>query len=886
MLGASPHLERARWVLLPLLILGAAVFFGNFVHGFYPIQRWLFWRYAAYWVLCAFWSAACVSAGHLTITRVLRRELPIVEQLVTSFAVGLFEFFLAMSLAGALHLYHPALFFTLPLIFIAAGFEPLRRYLTRAYRHLRHARRRAPPAPLWTWGFLLYGLLGAAMVYFLILTPDNIQFDSRWKHLALAEDYVAHGGIRRFAEGYTVATYPHIATFIYTWAFLLPGGLLFDKVELAAHMEFVGFLWTLVAIPATLRLLLPKGLTPRYFLLSFGARFLFPGVFLYDSSVSGGADHIAAIFALPTFTLLVRSWRDLSPRPLSLLLMTMAGGGLTKYTGAIIMVPFPALAVAVRAVHLGYLSVRGKIAPELRRNWYLGPLAAVGFGLLYTSPHWLKNLIWYTDPLYPTLYKHIALTPWTPDAADLYEWGYKDYQFWRPSRDADGVARTLRALVDFSFIPNDYKRYHGMVPLFGSLFTLLLACLPFVRGTARLWGIVGYAHVGLAAWYWTHHQDRYLQAIVPLFAATTATLIVLVWRAFETTGPSRVAALATRVTLAGLIGLQIIWGGDAYFIQTHAMIRSPQKAVIDLLSKGHLRKYDERFDVYPTWQSIGRALPKGARLLLHDNHNHLGIGAESVSDWGGWQFGISYGRLQSPREVHDLMLSLGVTHIAWEKHVSKGWDSIAGDLVFFHYATQNTKNRSEHSRMLLTELGPAPDADASFPNGVAWLGCNDDYKSGLYALSDLTVPAFGPKRLDFPAPRLAHAKTAGAFRTAGAPSASTFGLASAAGFLVVDPRCERALPASVLADFTLVATRRETMGKRPKRDLYIRTSGEPRSVPELPDTDAPDEPTAPDAAATAEPDTAGSAAPPASSARPGGSDDEDDDDTPGASDTP
>ncbi|EYF02110.1 Hypothetical protein CAP_7450 [Chondromyces apiculatus DSM 436] len=848
---------------MPLLIAGAAVFFGTFVHRFYPIQKWLFWRYAGYWFLCAFWSAGCVSIGHLTITRVIRRELPILEQLVTSFAIGLFEFFLAMSVAGALQLYHPVLFFALPLLFLAAGFVPLRRYLSRAIRHLRHARQKAPPLPLWTWVIVAYGLIGAAMIYFLILTPDNIQFDSRWKHLALAEDYAVHGGTRRFPEGYTVATYPHIATFIYTWAFLLPRGLLFDKVELAAHMEYVGFLWTLAAIPATLRLMLPARLRPRYLYLSFATRFLFPGVFLYDSSVSGGADHIAAVFALPTFTLLLRACRDLSPRYMALLLMPMAGGGLTKYTGAIIMVPFPALAVGIRAVMLAYRGYRGEIPAAIRRNWYLGPLAALGFGLLYTAPHWLKNLIYYTDPLYPTLYKHIALTPWTPDGPDIYEWGYKNHQFWRPERNLSGVVRTVQAFFDFSFIPNDYRTYHGRVPMFGSLFTLLLACLPFLRGTRRVWALVGYSFMGVFTWYWTHHQDRYLQAIVPLFAATTAAIIALLWRSFDASAPRfvRLAGVGIRVALSGLIGLQIIWSGDTYFIPTHAMIRSPQKAVLDLLAKGHQRKYDERFNVYPTWQALGRALPKGARVLLHDNHVHLGINAESVADWNGWTYGISYGRLHSSREVHDLMVSLGVTHIAWEKEVSKGWDTVAGDFMFFDFTLKHTRNRSAHGRMLLAALGPPP-ADAPFPTGTAWLGCNDDYKSGYYELHDLTVPVFGPKRLAFPKPRVA---------LAAKDKAAAEALIEAASFVVIDPRCEKTTPPSVRASFTLAAKRKEAHGKRPTRELYVRTSGAPAPLPE--DLGAPgDEPD----------DTAGKDDD--DDSRDGASPADKDDDTPGADD--
>jgi hypothetical protein len=813
-------LERGGIVLVPLLLLGGAALFARFVHGFYPIQKWLFWRYAGYWLLCAVWSAACVSAGHLTLKLTLRRPLPILEHVSTSFAVGTFEFFFLMALAGLLKLYNAALFVALPLVMLGAGIMPLKRYATRAYRGLRRRRRTAPPAPLWTYAALAFGLLGVCMVYFVILTPDNIQFDARWKHLALAEDYVASGGIRRFPEGQTVETYPHLATFIYTWAFLLPRGLLFDKVELAAHMEFFGFLWTLVAIPATVRLLVPRALRPHALHVTWAARFLFPGIFLYDSGLSGGGDHIAAIFALPAFTLLIRAYRDLSPRVIALLMMMLAGGGLAKYTGAIVLVPFPAVALGLRTLWLGYQSIRGRIGADLRRRWYLGPLAAVGFGLLWTAPHWAKNWVYYGDPLYPSLHKYLTLRPWTEDAADLFEWGYKDFQFWRPERSLRGVIETLKVLYNFSFIPNDWPRFHGKLPVFGSLFTLLLATLPFLRGTKRIWALAGYVHLGILCWYWTHHQDRYLQTIVPQMAAVTAAILALLWHAG---GRSRLAVAGTRVAAGALIGVQVVWAGDVYFIPTHAMIKSPIKAVVDLLATGYAKRYDQRYQVYPSFQAIAKALPPGARVLLHDNHVHLGIGAESVSDWGGWQFGISYGRLRSPREVWDLLRGMGVTHVAWDNQVSKGWDSVAGDLVFFDFALKRTAKPSKHGGMTLAEMGPRP-AEGPLPSTVAYLGCNDTYRSGLYELADLTVPVFGPKSRSYPAPR-----------RAGPPrGASAEELAGAAAFVVLDPKCQPSLPASERNSFTLAAKRRVVRGKRGTLELYLRSAGAPGALPEGP----------------------------------------------------
>ena len=45
--AAKPsRLDRIRAVALPLAIAAAAVLFGRTVHAQYPVQHWLFWRYA------------------------------------------------------------------------------------------------------------------------------------------------------------------------------------------------------------------------------------------------------------------------------------------------------------------------------------------------------------------------------------------------------------------------------------------------------------------------------------------------------------------------------------------------------------------------------------------------------------------------------------------------------------------------------------------------------------------------------------------------------------------------------------------------------------------------------------------------------------------------
>ena len=784
--------RSARWAI-PSLLLLCGLWFARFYSGFYPIEEWLFWRYAGYWAACAFWSAGCVSTGYALVSRLRGTPLPFVETLCLSFASGVVLFYLAMNVLGTVHGLNGVAFFCLPLAMIAVGVRPLWRFCSRYIRHARYVRHRAQGTSgpsLLQVTIWIFGLAVLAMIYFKMLTPENVQFDARWKHLALAEQYAHLGFIPRFGEGWTVATNPHLASMLFSWAFLVPGAELFDHVELSAHMELTCFLWTLVTIPPAVRLLVPRARVGA----TWVTRLLFPGVLLYDSSLAAGADHIAALFALPIFILMMRSVPSLAPGRLALLGLVMAGAAMPKLTAGMLLVPGPALVVATVFVW--------RAGRERRVSWQ-GPAAAAAVALSATAFFWLRNWIWYGDPLYPSLHAHLALRPWTEDAATLFEFGYKEYQFWRPGRDWAGVKETLEALVTFSFIPHDYRRYHGLMPVFGSLYTLLLVALPFLKRARRIWLLVALTQVAIFTWFWIHHQDRYLQTLMPWMAAVTAALIVRIWQ----------TGWASRLVLAWLIAVQIIIGADVYFIQSHAMIRSPIKRVNDLLSAGYQRRYEQRLDVFSKWTQLRDTLPNDAKVLLHDNHTHLGLSRATTSDWGGWQFGISYGRLESSADLWDLYRELGVTHLVWADRVSKGWDSIAGDLAFFDFALNHAVTERWVSNHRIGRMPEERPTDTAY-GAVALIGCGKTYATGLYDFSQMTTPVFGPERDRFPAPPLL------------ADREDIDPVLEKASFVVLDPDCTEGLSERVAgAGFVLGANRKQiNPGRKTKLRLYVRRS--------------------------------------------------------------
>ena len=778
-----------------VLALGIALFawVGN---EHYPIEQWLFWHYAGYWLAVAAWGVACLSSGAVLLERVFRVRLPLLEHLLIAFTLGLFAFNWLMFVLGVFGAYQRASFYFAPLLLFFAGVQSLVPLLSRVRALFRRRPPRLTPFTLLALGF---GLLGLAMVYFLVLTPENIQFDSRWKHIALAEDYVVHGGIRRATEGWVFSARPHLTSYLFVWAFLLPSERLFDQMLLCAHLEFFTFVVTTVLGVSALARRLAPDMNP---VVAWTARFLFPGVFLYDSSVSGGVDHFGALYAVPIAILVFRVLRVFELKNVLLLACLLFGAAQVKETAALLLVPVPVVVVAVRwGVEL-YRKFRAR-DPRLRRTLLI-PVWAVLLGLAVSVPFWLKNLVFYGNPVYPSLGALFPSEPWSEAAAYKFKWSYQEGQMWAPSRDWDGLLETLQALFNFSFVPNDWPRFHGKVPVFGSLFTLLLPVFFVLRGTRRIWLVVLWIHVGIFAWYSVHHQDRYLQALVPLMSGCVAVALSLLWRHFG----ALVRGLACL-----LVGLQVVWGGDVYFFETHAMARAPIKKVLDILSSGFTKDFEERFKVQGRYRSIGSATPEGSRVLFHEHNMHLGVGRETVLDKHQWQLGIDYARAGSPEAIRKLLLELGVTHAWYIPGRSDTIDTLAGDILFHEFVSQHGQEPARVGGGTLVVV-PKNPLTKPFRDRVVALTCGRAPHPGLYRLSALAVPPYGPEKERY-----------GRAERSGSDVESALEWLSDADFAVFDERCAKRPPPPVTAAFDeffsrkgLSIWRRRTARERPAKE--------------------------------------------------------------------
>ena len=251
---------------------------------------------------------------------------------------------------------------------------------------------------------------------------------------------------------------------------------------------------------------------------------------------------------------------------------------------------------------------------------------------------------------------------------------------------------------------------------------------------------------------------------------------------------------AARLALGGLVALQIVWGADAYFTPAHPIIGSPVKVAVDLLSSGFRHDYVTRLRPFGSWWDIGVALPKDSKLLVHEMFEHVGTRSASVSDAVGWQGGISYGRLSGPRDVFELLSSMGVTHIAYRPGISEGRDSIAGDLIFFEFAGRSTRNQKMFGHTALVQMPARAPQVPQRSDIVVFMGCEDTYASGRYHLADLVVPAKASPSTIYPTPMLR-------IGPGEVPRLDD------AGFAVIDLRCRPAPGANELREFSMLGVR-------------------------------------------------------------------------------
>jgi hypothetical protein len=291
------------------------------------------------------------------------------------------------------------------------------------------------------------------------------------------------------------------------------------------------------------------------------------------------------------------------------------------------------------------------------------------------------------------------------------------------------------------------------------------------------------AQLGVFTWFAFSHVERYLQLLIPWMACVVVAALVVAWR------QGRLA----RLPLLALVAMQVVWGGDALFIRSHAMLRElPMVHSARLIESGYKGTWSLRERVFDPLQSIGEALPPKSSVLLHELNPRLGLSARVVTDMAGLQSRIRYGLMGSPQEVYDLYRDLGITHIVWAQRKPHAFDSLGGDLRFFEFV--NTVDSPKKAGSF--HYGPMPDKPPEFDssNIVLYVGCGPTFEPGFFRVGDMNVLNRHPKKI-------------AGFKPIPDDDSELQEAMREVDFIVYGPKCKSEFPRPG-AGFTLTATRK------------------------------------------------------------------------------
>ncbi len=693
----------------------------------YPVQDWLSLRYGRAIALALLFAFASLSAGRRLFELARIRGARFDERALLSLALGVLAFYWGSFLGGLAGVQGPVLFVLLPLALSASGFTLLR----RDYRALRRHRllptnvRALLPKNAVELGAALLLLAGASVLYLQILAPENVGYDAQWYHLPLAEDF-ARNGVHRFQDGWYLAAYPQLASTLYAWAFQQPFVGTFDRVALASQLEWVLFLATLFGVGLLVRRVARSG-RARF---AAAAVFLFPGIFIYDSNLITGADHVVSFWAAPIALATLMAARTPELGRFLVVGACFAGAALTKYQALYLVVPAGAVVLAV-ALRARAFAALGAFA-----------LACV----VLSAPHWLKNLVYYGDPLYPLLHRHLTLEPFHEGAGKLVTQQYQMPDFAPQGSFGHKLWDTLQGLVTFWVDPRDIWDMHHNVPVFGPIFPLLLVPLAFAKKTRRVWALIAATLAGMALFWWTNHQERFLQTLLPWFAAAAAAALIRIWT----------LGRAARASVSVLVGVALVYGGDAWFFPRDGWPGIAHGA--RHLAGGIDGKRPERVKRWSDMTRVSKELPENAVVLLHGERFALGLRRPFVTDEPGYQGATDYNLLGTPARVRRHLEKLGVTHVLLSRNPGVGLTprSLSREVVFHAFLRSlgspiwATDSHALY-RMRASERAEPGDGE------VLVLACRAPFRSGYYRARDLVTDA-PPRRPVSPKELLADEK--------------------------------------------------------------------------------------------------------------------------------
>ncbi len=735
--AVSPRVQRLLSGLTATVVCAVGAYlFAEATGARYPIAEWLTWRLAPVWGYTLLFNVSAVAFGAFLLRRLLgERPVPAIERLLHSMMLGLTAFVLCWYLIGFCGLFKPVLALALPLVFLVVGATDGRALLgdLLAWR----ASITAPSAVQRALGTLAV-MAGGVALFFLYLEALDVSvmnFDAIWYHYPTAQDYARVGRIVPF-PGEHHRAFPHLTSMLHTWALLVPKlKYLPQHWMLSLHLEYSIVVWRIVGAAALARWLL-GGRDVRGLWAGF---FLFPSIFVYDQSIGGSADHFLGFYAAPILLAAGRALKAFDRRWAALLGVALGGHLLVKYQAVYLVVGI-GVAVMVRLVvligqHL-YRRGTGWAAPEqpFWRPLALGAATILATLALVSAPHFAKNAVFYKNPAYPFA-QSVFKSSWPKPTPGFYEESQGSNVF---SPKATGLKRqawALKKVFDYSLTTAN-RSLTSRRPYMGSLFSLLLPCALLVRGRRRLLGVTAVLTVAFMVWANTAANDRYLLSFYDGCIGIALALIVAVWE----------LGWAARLGLVPLVGLQLIWGGDAMLFYG----RKELEAGLDLIGQGYNGNYDEaRFRERTAQQQITAATPRDAVIFSRNYKGLLGLDRTVLSDIRAASNYTSYSGLKDARELFDMLKARGVTHLLYppgQRRPTRWNNIVLFDELFTHYG----ENVQRFGKLKLAELPKTPPPRLG-QYKVLTHGLRE-YPDGIYKVEQLDVDSKAPQ-LFSPKPR-------------------------------------------------------------------------------------------------------------------------------------
>lgn len=709
-------LTIARSSVVAVVALLALVLSAGWLDEHYHVKDWLAWTLAIIWGWQTLLAASVAWLGNAIVVRVLGiRPRSLCETVALAVPTGVMAFSMGMFVAGFLGLLTSTFSVLWPLAMLAGGSWMLRHQLPRMRLWLERERSDRKALDAFGVAATVAGILAVGLVYLQNFSPSAITYDAAWTHLAIAQDYAREGRIVPFWADWP-KNLPHLGSVINTWSFLVPGlDVPAAKYMMALHTEFVFFLWTLVSVTAVMQRL--DGWRSG----SWASMFLFPALFVYDHCLGGGADHFVAFFAPPMFLALLETVETGEAQWWVQLAIVTSGALMTKMQAAQMAISAMAI-LAVVLVRDIVQRLRGKNQRSWKSLWS-GPLLATATSVVLTAPHFVKNLIYFRNPIFP--FAQDIFTHSRPTMADapllanyiLRSWGM------HPAHTLLGQVKTFAvAVITFPCHPN--------APESGALFAVGLVLAPFLPNARRLWLGLLFACGSLAVWNLSYPQGRNLQGILPVVAAVTGASLIKA---------SRLSWLA-RMFVAVLLALQVVAGFDNFFANPDRI-----SDAISLIRSGRNARAQSRFDEFQRqYIALGRSLPLGAVVLLHTMHTNLGIDRTILHDGMGFQSLIDARTFHNAREYYLRLKEIGVTYIVYEPDAAAA-HTRQEEAIFSAFALPNRDRAQSFGGMRVFSLPPGPPPDElSYEVFIKGIGEQDD---GLYPIADLGTMEDLPREL-------------------------------------------------------------------------------------------------------------------------------------------